>query len=53
VLCIAHALNKATASAKAALEDGRRIRPHISIRDFTRFASEQEIQNIVELGILS
>jgi hypothetical protein len=38
--------------ARAALDDARRIRPHLAAADIARFASPEEIANLRRAGLM-
>ncbi len=52
LLSIAYWYNGDIEGAKAAIEDAKRIRPHLSVDDFMRFASPEEIEGMMEAKLL-
>lgn len=52
LLSIAYWYNNDVDSARSAIEDAKRIRPHLSVDDFSRFASPEEIKGMIEAELL-
>ena len=52
VLCVALAQADKPKAAQLAIEDARRIRPHLSIDDIQRFVRPEEIQKMSEYGLI-
>ena len=52
VLAVAHNTAENPDSARAALDDARRIRPRLAVTDIARFANPDEIDNLREAGLI-
>lgn len=52
LLSIAYWYNDDIEAARLAIEDARRIRPHLSIDDFRRFASPDELKGMMDANLL-
>ncbi|MEM1156584.1 MAG: hypothetical protein AAGI44_20795, partial [Pseudomonadota bacterium] len=52
LLAIANWHSGNISAAKAAIEDAKRIRPHLSAHDFEQFASPDELAGMIEAGLV-